>query len=129
MKHPARPKAMTVTILRIPQTLRLGDGSSVNVEELSVQLPIVRDLAYLGDVSEVSCRATTTIYITHTVKLSCEEFNEFCSNLRKPRDWLRGHGGRVNDGDLCVEVCSTGNLYLYVNPQGSDYARYLAQLG
>ncbi len=120
---------MTVTILRIPQTLRLGDGSSVNVEELSVQLPIVRDLAYLGDVSEVSCRATTTIYITQTVKLSCEEFNEFCSNLRKPRDWLRGQGGRVNDGDLCVEVCSTGNLYLYVNPQGSDYARYLAQLG
>jgi hypothetical protein len=104
--------AMNVTILRIPQTLRLADGSSVDVEELSVQLPIVRDLACLGDVNEVSCRASTTIYVTHTVKLSCEEFNEFSSNLRKSRDWLRGKGGQVDDGDLCVEVISAGNLYL-----------------
>ena len=42
---------------------------------------------------------------------------------------LRGKGGGTGDGYLCVEVTAPGRPYLYVNPEGGDYARYVARLG
>jgi hypothetical protein len=37
--------------------------------------------------------------------------------------------GGTGDGYLCVEVTAPGRPYLYVNPEGGDYARYVARLG
>jgi hypothetical protein len=45
------------------------------------------------------------------------------------RDWLAGKGGFVGEGRLCIEIHAPGRPYLYVDPSGSDYARYVARLG
>ena len=47
----------------------------------------------------------------------------------KSRDWLSGKGGYVGEARLCVEVHAPGRPYLYVDPSGSDYARYVGRLG
>ena len=61
------------------------------------------------------------------------EFDAFARNLMASCDWLAGKGGGVKDegdsGYLCVEVKAPGRPYLYVNPEGGDYARYVARLG
>ncbi|CAJ0895440.1 hypothetical protein R1479_03948 [Ralstonia mannitolilytica] len=57
------------------------------------------------------------------------EFDAFGRSLLVSRDWLRGKGGGTGDGYLCVEVTAPGRPYLYVNPEGGDYARYVARLG
>nr|CUV31814.1 conserved protein of unknown function [Ralstonia solanacearum] len=43
------------------------------------------------------------------------------------RDWLRGKGGGRLGSYFCIEVTAPGRLTLYVNPEGSDYARYVAR--
>ena len=58
-----------------------------------------------------------------------QDFDAFARSLLVSRDWLRGKGGGTCDGYLCVEVTAPGRPYLYVNPEGGDYARYVARLG
>ena len=45
------------------------------------------------------------------------------------RDWLAGKGGYVDQGRLCVEVHAPGRPYLFIDPSGGDYPRYVARLG
>ena len=123
-------KTMTLTIERTPRTLKFSDGSTKEVEELGVLLPMARKPSHLGEIGGYGkCR----IYITETVQLTCEEFDQFAGSLLRSRDWLAGKGGSgtdgVNTGQLCVEVTAPGRPYLYVNPEGSDYVRYAARLG
>ncbi|MDP2433521.1 MAG: hypothetical protein Q8O33_16070 [Pseudomonadota bacterium] len=116
---------MTITIERTPRTLNFG-GTAIEVEELGVRLPFARKPV---DLSEVGGNGQTKVYITETKELTPAEFDEFARSLLVSRDWLRGKGGGIGDGSLCVEVTAPGRPYLYVNPEGSDYARYVARLG
>lgn len=116
---------MTITIERTPRTLQFG-GTAIEVEELSARLPFARKPANLG---EVGGQGQTKIYITETKELAPDEFDAFARSLLVSRDWLRGKGGGTGDGYLCVEVTAPGRPYLYVNPEGGDYARYVARLG
>jgi hypothetical protein len=118
-------KTMTITIERKPITVNL-DGKSIEVEELSIRLPFGRkpvdlhDLAACGD---------ETVYVTETVEMEPSQFDAFARDLTKSRDWLAGKGGYFRQGRLCIEVCAPGRPYLYVDPSGGDYARYVARLG
>ena len=116
---------MTITIERTPRTLQFG-GTAIEVEELSVQLPFARKPANLG---EVGGQGHAKIYVTETKELTPDEFDAFARSLLVSRDWLRGKGGGTGDGYLCVEITAPGRPYLYVNPEGGDYARYVARLG
>lgn len=116
---------MTITIERTPRTLHIGDNA-IEVEELSIRLPFARKPADLG---EVAGKEQTKVYITETKELTPAEFDAFAASLLVSRDWLRGKGGGTSDGYLCVEVKAPGRPYLYVNPEGGDYARYVARLG
>lgn len=117
--------SMTITIERTPRTLQVGDNA-IQVEELSVRLPFARKPADLG---EVGGQGQTRIYVTETKELTTAEFDAFARSLLVSCDWLRGKGGGTGDGYLCVEVTAPGRPYLYVNPEGGDYARYVARLG
>jgi hypothetical protein len=121
-------KAMTPSIERTPRTLKFADGTTQQVEELGTRLPMARKPA---DLSEVSCYTgrPQKIYITETVALSVEEFDAFSSRLLASRDWLEGKGGATADAVFCVEVTAPNRPCLYVNPEGSDYARYVGRLG
>ena len=116
---------MTITIERTPRTLQVGMQTIV-VEELGVQLPFARKPI---DLTEVGGNGQKKVFVTETRELTPSEFDVFASTLLKSRDWLSGKGGGIHDGYLCVEVTAPGRPYLYVNPEGSDYGRYVARLG
>ena len=118
-------KTMTITIERTPRTLKFA-GVEINVEELSVELPFARKPCSL---EEVGGYGNYKVLVTETKEMTPEEFDSFGRTLLKSRDWLAGKGGGTGDGFLCVEITAPGRPYLYVNPEGGDYARYVARLG
>ena len=116
---------MTTTFERTARTLQFG-GQTIHVEELSIRLPFARKPADLG---EQGGSDQHKVYVTETKELTTAEFDAFGRSLLVSRDWLRGKGGGTGDGYLCIEVTAPGRPYLYVNPEGGDYARYVARLG
>ncbi len=117
--------AMTLTIERTPCTVRFN-GKRLHVEELGVRLPFASKPDCMH---EMCATGSHRIYITETVEMTPAEFDAFASDLSAPHDWLWGKGGTVADGCLCVEAHAPGRPYLYVDPSGYGYARYVARLG
>ena len=115
---------MTITIERTPRTV-MRDGQSIEVEELSIRLPFARKPENL---SALGGEGLYRVWVTETRVLSQPAFDEFASHLLKSRDWLAGKGGGKGDAYFCVEVCAPGRPYLYVNPEGSSYGRYVAAI-
>ena len=118
-------KALVITVERKPIEIP-WDGGTLQVEELSLRLPFARKP---GNLREIAATGDDAVYVTETVNLTPEEFDAFAATLLMSRDWLRGKGGYYAQGRLCVEVCAPGRPYLYVDPSGGDYARYVARLG
>ena len=116
---------MTLTIERTPRTVRFN-GELLHVEELGARLPFA---CKPDNLREMCATGEHRIYITETVALTAQAFDAFASDLSRPQAWLAGKGGNVADGCLCVEVCAPGRPYLYVDPSGNTYARYVARLG
>ncbi|CAJ0781019.1 hypothetical protein LMG18090_01266 [Ralstonia mannitolilytica] len=114
---------MSTAIERTPRTLLIGN-TAVQVEELARRLPFARKPA---DLSEVRGKEYATVYVTETKRLTPSEFDAFACSLLMSRDWLHGKGGGVRGGYLCIEVTAPGCPTLYVNPEGGDYARYVAR--
>ena len=122
-------RTMTITIERTAKTLKLGN-TTVQAEELGIKLGFARkpdNLSEIGD--DFGYLEYTKVYVTETKELTAEQFDAFASKLFMPCDWLRGKGGGIGDGCLCVEVIAPDRPRLYVNPEGSDHARYVARLG
>ena len=126
----ARMTSMTITIERTPRTMMFAgkeiNVEEINVEELSVELPFARKPCSL---EEVGGYGNYKVLVTETKEMTPEEFDSFGRTLLKSREWLAGKGGGTGDGFLCVEIKAPGRPYLYVNPEGGDYARYVARLG
>nr|WP_315170770.1 hypothetical protein [uncultured Limnohabitans sp.] len=118
-------KTMTITIERKPLIIHF-DGKDMQVEELSIRLPFGRKPATM---SEIAGSEDCTIYITETRDMEPAEFDSFAMNLLQSRAWLKGKGGYYADGRLCVEVHAPGRPYLFIDPSGSDYGRYVARVG
>lgn len=116
---------MTLTIERTPRTIRFND-QLIHVEELGVRLPFA---CKPGTLREMCATGEQRIFITSTITMTPAEFDAFASDFSKSRIWLAGEGGSAENGCLCVEVCAPGRPYLYVDPAGGDYARYVARLG
>lgn len=89
--------------------------------------------------------------VTDTKTLTCSEWNELMGNLLADRDWLAGRGGtrswterpnetreifQLSDAEheewkrgaylLVVAVVAPTGTTVYIDPQGYDYARYVA---
>ena len=115
---------MTITIERTPRTLQCGT-QTIAVEELSVRLPFARKPVNLSEVGGVGLNK---VFVTETHELTPSQFDAFAATLLKSRDWLSGKGGGTEDGYFCVEVTAPGRPYLYINPEGSSYGRYVAAI-
>lgn len=116
---------MSITIERTPLTLQ-WEGQEIQVEQLGIRLPFARKPV---DLKDMCATGDYLVYITETRTMTPEEFDGFASNLLTSRDWLAGKGGYVDQGRLCVEVHAPGRPYLYVDPSGSNFGRYVARLG
>ena len=117
--------SMSITIERTPLAIEF-DGRTIRVEQLGIRLPFARKPENLRD---MCTSGEDVIYVTETWTMTPEEFDGFASKLLVSCDWLTGKGGYVGQGRLCVEVHAPGRPYLYVDPSGGDYARYVARLG
>ena len=89
--------------------------------------------------------------IVESVELKADEWDEFTNNLLAPREWLKGKGGtdsategpwregkpfhswsradiklfRETSYRKVIEVIGPKDKFIYVDPQGHDYARYV----
>ena len=114
-----------INIERTPRTFRVN-GQEIQVEELGVCLPFARKPCDLNDLGgSESC----PVYVTETVTLTPGEFDAFAGDLLKSRDWLAGKGGYLGEGRMCVAVHAPGRPWLFVDPSGGSYGRYVARLG
>ena len=118
-----KENAMSNTIKRNPCTVVIGD-KIIETEKLHKRLPFARKPA---DLSEVRGKEYVEVYVTETKELTTAEFDDFASSLLVSRDWLRGKGGGKLGSYFCIEVIAPGRPTLYVNPEGSDFARYVAR--
>ncbi|ANH36146.1 hypothetical protein A3768_5364 (plasmid) [Ralstonia solanacearum] len=118
-----KENAMSNTNERTPRTLLIGN-TAIQVEELAERLPFARKPA---DLSQVRGQEYVEVYITETKELTATEFDNFASSLLVSRDRLRGKGGGRLGSYFCIEVTAPGRPTLYVNPEGSDYARYVTR--
>src|SRR5574343_735889 len=118
-------KTLTITIERKPITVNF-DGKSLEVDELGIRLPFGRKPT---DITEIAAYGDYTVYVSDPREMTAEEFDGFAMNLLKSRDWLKGKGGYIGNGRLCVMVHAPGRPYLFIDPSGGDYARYVARLG
>ncbi len=113
---------MSNTIERSPSTVVIGDNI-IQAEKLLKRLPFARKPA---DLSQVRGQEYVEVYVTEIKELTTAAFDDFASGLLVSRDWLRGKGGGRLGSYLCIEVTAPDRPTLYVNPEGSDYARYVA---
>lgn len=118
-------KTMTITIERKPLTIQF-DGRTLEVEELGIRLPFGRKPT---DITNIAGCGDYIVYVTETMTMTPEAFDAFACNLLTSRDWLKGKGGYYGQGRLCVEIHAPGRPYLYVDPSGGDYVRYLSRVG
>ena len=116
---------MSITIERTPMSLQ-WEGQEIQVEQLGIRLPFARKPA---DLKDMNASGDYVVYVTETREMEPEEFDGFAKNLSKSRDWLKGKGGYFMQGRLCVEIHAPGRPYLFIDPSGGDYPRYVARLG
>lgn len=62
------------------------------------------------------------IEVAETVCLSTDAYDELVSDFGRSLAWLKGKGGR----EKCLLVKAPGRRSLIIDPQGYDYARYVA---
>lgn len=83
------------------------------------------------DIEEVKSAARdiddrgTICRICETVEMEPAEYDFFSRTLMNRRQWLAGKGGYLNGHLQAIEVKAPGRTTLYVNPEGSDYGRYV----
>ena len=118
-------KNITLNIECKPLTVNF-DGQEIEVQELSIRLPFGRKPS---DINDIAGSGDYIVYVTEIREMDPEEFDGFAMNLFKSRDWLKGKGGYLGQGRLCVQVQAPGRPYLFIDPSGGDYPRYVARLG
>ncbi|MGA4009481.1 hypothetical protein ACI2VR_25905 [Ralstonia nicotianae] len=114
---------MSNTTERSPRTVVIGDNI-IQAAKLAKRLPFARKPV---DLSQVRGQEYAEVYVTEIKELTTADFDDFASSLLVSRDWLRGKGGGKLGSYFCIEVIAPGRPTLYVNPEGSDYARYVAR--
>jgi len=117
--------SMSITIERTSMTFKIH-GKTFHVEKLGIRLPFARKPV---DLQDISGGGDDEIYVIESIAMTPAEYDEFASNFLLPREWLAGKGSYAGQGRFCVEVHAPGRPYLYVDPSGSNYGRYVARLG
>lgn len=69
--------------------------------------------------------AITEVQIAETLEISQDEYDYFAANMLADHEWLQGKGGYIGDKRQVVELKAPDRITLYVDPQGSNYGRYV----
>lgn len=63
------------------------------------------------------------IKVTDRRQMTAEEYDNFIRSMMDDRDWLAGRGGQLGSKTLVIEVTAPDRKTLYIDPEGSSYAR------
>jgi hypothetical protein len=64
--------------------------------------------------------------VMETRQVTAAEYDAVGRNLFASRAWLAGKGGMEGGAARCVALEAPERATMYINPEGSDYARYVA---
>ncbi len=64
--------------------------------------------------------------VMETITVTSDEFADLLSDLLRDRDYLSGKGGWEGATRKVIEV-TNGAVSIFIDPQGSSYARYVAK--
>lgn len=132
-------------------TIDIVPISIVQLENVEAQgtFPSLNKNDTLDEYIEQPQPAPTTVRITDRVELSNADYDIFINSLLDNRDWLADKGGSgsttrpdMDSGNfnytesdwaeyragvylLVIEVFAADRAVIYIDPQGSDYARYV----
>lgn len=106
----------------------VSGGVSYPLKKLPMPLSFARKAANL---SELGGGSPEWVYVFARVDLDPMGFDAFARNLCRDTDWLEGMclALPIADARACVMVVARGRPVLFVDTQGSSYARYVARLG
>ena len=126
-------KSLHLDIAHIMKKVKLLDGICAEAAEL------LRDQMFSAKLSDVLRK------MKPTRQVECVELMISANNITipyaeallaaSPSHLLIGEvifglkGGYIGNGRLCVMVHAPGRPYLFIDPSGGDYARYVARLG
>jgi hypothetical protein len=110
-----------------PQTMQI-EGKPVRMSELGHTLPFARKPVNLGD---FACGTPQRVFVHQHHPLTQREFDEFAGNLTRSRTWLANTARAmpIAHARACVMVTAPQRPILFIDTEGSDYARYVARLG
>jgi hypothetical protein len=114
--------------LQLEQTTFKIEGQDVVMQKLPTQLAFSRKACSLR---EVSGGELCTVYVFKRIDMDPLGFDDFARNLCRDTDWLQDqcHAIPVANARACIMVVATGRPLLFVDTEGSSYARYVARLG
>lgn len=88
-------------------------------------LKFVRKPANLDDVRAEKGDSRPALVI-ETRQITAAEYDAIGRSLLASRPWLAGKGGIEGGAARCVALEAPDRATMYINPEGSDYARYVA---
>ena len=100
-------------------------GKAVPLLELDTRLSFARKAARL---SELAGGDPEKVYVYGKRVLTALEFDVFANCLLRPFFGEERNGPAISEGRTCILVCAPGRSPVFVDTQGSDYARYVAQI-
>lgn len=118
---------LILRVALVEHTFQIG-GCALPMRELGVRLPFARKPVTLADLGGGACER---VFIMSRVELDGQAFDQFAGNLTLGHDWLemRCYALPLPDARACTMVTAAGRPILFVDTQGSSYARYVARLG
>ena len=114
--------------LQLEQTIFKIEGQDVVMQKLPTLLAFSRKACSLR---EVSGGELCSVYVFKRIDMDPLGFDDFARNLCRDADWLKSQycAIPVANARACIMVVATGRPILFVDTEGSSYARYIARLG
>ena len=100
-------------------------GNATPLLELDIHLPFARKAAKL---SELCSEYPEKVHVYGRRVLTALEFDLFANRLMLPFFGEERNGPAIAEGRACILVCAPDRSPVFVDTQGSDYARYVAVL-
>ena len=100
-------------------------GNATPLLEIDTHLSFARKAAKL---SELCSEYPEKVHVYGRRGLTAFEFDLFANHLMRPFFGEERNGPLIAEGRACILVCAPDRSPVFVDTQGSDYARYVAVL-
>ena len=114
--------------LALEPVIFLVDGKPKLLLKLPISLPFARKPA---DLSEFGGGEPCAVYVLKRIEMDPLGFDSFTRNFLRDTDWLKDvcMALPVVNARACIMVVAAGRPILFIDTEGSSYARYVARLG